>query len=346
MKMKKKLDEKNNEFKIYHAVFAGDQVIDTQTKRFHKNFISGDEELSAEAKDLRNVILNRLLQSWIFTVSDTSKFKNPKNKRSREPIPQKNLDDQETKEKIEEFYSKFIFLVSAPNEEELDPIVKKELSKNPKINVNNNDLYWSYVSSEINNWFKNDKNFWLSAEEGEKNFLDKVKQKMVSIRATLISLDYQQDLNRMFSFNSIALREMADKLASFLGGNHYCNSEKLEEMHITSPSPKFTAIKIIAALKSISTNGKLKFQRDDSFLVTSSSRFQKGGIENELIKKALLTEGNPQQLLIIVNDKNSLFQIVGSENALFTLAQSKSLKGKKFIVISQDRDDSGWTGPE
>ena len=212
--------------------------------------------------------------------------------------------------------------------------------------MNNNDLYWSYVSSEINNWFKNDKNFWLSAEEGEKNFLDKVKQKMVSIRATLISLDYQQDLNRMFSFNSIALREMADKLASFLGGNHYCNSEKLEEMHITSPSPKFTAIKIIAALKSISTNGKLKFQRDDSFLVTSSSRFQKGGIENELIKKALLTEGNPQQLLIIVNDKNSLFQIVGSENALFTLAQSKSLKGKKFIVISQDRDDSGWTGPE
>ena len=100
---------------------------------------------------------------------------------------------------------------------------------------------------------------------------------------------------------------MADKLKSFIDSS---NQEKtLQIMHIISPSPKFTAVKVIESLKhqDISTSG---FKQDDSFTVTSLSRLQKRNFEIVCIKTKFLDEQTPQQLLVIVNDNDIPFQVV------------------------------------
>ena len=158
-------------------------------------------------------------------------------------------------------------------------------------------------------------------------------QKMVSFRATNLSINYRKELCAILSFAEMSTECIANKLKSFLNCS---NSEGLEAKHITSSSPKFTAVKVVAALVRIST----EFECEDSFLLTSSTRLENGGLEKDWIRKALLTEGNPHQLLVVVNDNDVLFQFVGSDKALFSPEdESKSLKGKKVVVICKDKTD-------
>ena len=328
----KMLDHREEMFKCYQSALVTEKVIDLETKKFHQDFLD-DKDLSEGAKELRNILVRRLqlplLPNWVFTISNIAKFKNPKNKRSKELIAQKNLDDQETKVKIEEFFTKFIFSVCAPNEEELDRILREEMGKNSKLNEPNDDLQSFYIVNEMVNWFKKKENVWLSDEEGEKILIEKTKQQMDSIHESIISQYYQRDLGRI-SFNRSAVNEMAVKLESFVTDS---NVEKIVVKIITSPMPKFTAVKVIEALQIISIDGKFKFQCYSNYLITSTSRLK---MRKESMRNVLLSEGNPYQLLVIVNDIDVPFQLEGSDKAFFSPNEIESLKGKKFIVIGKD----------
>ena len=248
-------------------------MIELNTRHFHQHFID-DVNLSEGAQKLRNTLHGMVTKdSWTkftFTFSDSGNFCNPTG-----IIRNKKLNDQETEKEIEDFFqNKLVFAVNTPNEEELNKVLKDEERR--KYNLLDTDLQSSYILSQMNNWFKNENNVWLSAKEGEAILLANTEQKINSLRATGFSLDYQKALERILSFNLFVIKKMADKLKSFIDSS---NQEKtLQIMHIISPSPKFTAVKVIESLKHqvISTSG---FQRDDSFTVTSLSRLQKRNFE-------------------------------------------------------------------
>ena len=334
----RKLDNQDDNFKSYHAALVNEKVLDTQTKRFHKDFLN-DIELSKEARKLKSMIISRLLQSWKFTFSDSSTFKNPKNSQ-RESIAQKKLDDDVTE--IERFFNeKLIFAANTPNEEELITILNDEVGKNSKIQLHDTDFQLPYILCQMVDWFKRTENVWLTGEEGEKIILDKTEQKLDSIRTTALTMHYKDELKAFLSFNNEEIKKRSDELKTFLMDRS--NSEKLQLVNIKSSSPIFTAVKVIQVIGCISTDDKLKYYKfDDSYLVTSSRRLLEGR-EKEWIKKTLLSPGNPHQLLIVVNDNDVPFQLVGSgleSNALFSPSnESESLKGKKVIVIGKEKTD-------
>ena len=86
----RKLDQQDDKFKSCHAALVNEKVMDLRTKRFHNNFLN-DIELSEEARELKNMIISRLLQSWKFNFFDIATFTNPK-KSQRELVAQKKLD--------------------------------------------------------------------------------------------------------------------------------------------------------------------------------------------------------------------------------------------------------------
>ena len=324
-----KIDQQSHEFKSFHVALVNGNVIDTQTKRFHKQFVTNDEKLSPEATKLRDMIISKLLERCSFTISDIEKFENPKNS-EKKPVTQKTFKDKNTEKEINEFFNKkLLFAVNTPNEEELDKILNKEVGK--KYNLIDADLQYTYILSKMINWFKSERNDWLDAKNGEE-ILMKASQKMDSFRATALSINYREELCAILSFAEVSTECIVDKLKKFLNCS---NSEVLEEKHITSSSPKFTAVKVVAALVRIST----EFECADSFLLTSSTRLENGGLEKDWIRKALLTEGNPHQLLVVVNDNDVPIQLVGSDKALFSPDEKKSLKGKKVVVICKDKTD-------
>ena len=81
-------------------------------------------------KKLRSIIDGRLfLQGSIFAFDDAT-FENSKKKRSEELVVQKkSLRRRHGKSNRRVFNNKIIFAVNAPNEEELDPILKEEVGK-------------------------------------------------------------------------------------------------------------------------------------------------------------------------------------------------------------------------
>ena len=331
----------NKIFERYYDALIRENVIDsdtteTNTMTINQDFIDG-VSLTSGAKELKKIIdqlvKNDSWTKWTFAFDSIDSFNKDKNGGVH-----RALDDDGTKEEIEDFFNnKLLFAVNMPSEEDLDKFLKDEVGKNPDINLLDTDLMSAYILTEMVNWFKSEKNIWLSTKEGNGILLKKTGKKMDSIRTTGISLEYQQELKRILSFNPSAINEIVDNInfSSYIDSE---NSKKFQEMYIATPAPEFTTAKVIAALKRISPNGELKFVRDDSFLVTSSSRLQKGGFKKDWIKNALKSAGNPHQLLVVVNDSDDPFKLVGSESdALFSSSESESFKGKKVIVIGKKK---------
>ena len=51
---------------------------------------------------------------------------------------------------IERFFNeKLIFAVNTPNEKELNPILKEEVGKNPKINLNDTEFQFHYILNQM-----------------------------------------------------------------------------------------------------------------------------------------------------------------------------------------------------
>ena len=321
------------------------------------------DQLSGGAKELRRILVgpsnDSSWKTWTFLLKKEFGKTRVEPDEFNYPLPVAVEDGE-----ISDFFGKFIFAANTPNEYELTGILKKEVSQ--YFNLQDPDLESSHILNQMNNWFNNENNIWLSAKEGEK-ILKKAKKNIDYVNAfnliliiafvlclkysnshpNQISLDYQQELNRIISFNPPAISVVADgSLKSFIESSN--SPKKVHLMHFRTDFPEFTAAKVIDALKLISTDGEYKFQKDDDFLVTSSSRLPKGKEEKDSIRKAMLKKWNPYQFLVIVNDSDAPFQVVGPDNnsnALFSQREipSISLNRKKIILIGKGSDEDSST---
>ena len=349
--LKKALDE-DDQFKCYLADLFNENVIDktpvtrdntNQVYGFHANFTddsatSTATNLSDCAKELRKA-LDRLLakgtwKNWTFTIKDVAPFENVT---EFDGVANKKLDNM--KNSIEEFFSKLIFAVNMPNEDQLEVILKEELGI--YLNLKDTDWQFSYVYTEMEKWFKKQKTTWQSRKEGMK-FLDKMRRKIDSTSANGFSINYQKELKIFLKFNDGAVKEMALKLKPLLS----TESSKSYVTHISTPSPKCTAVKVIAALQ-LKEQDKLNiFQHKDSYFVTSSSALRKGS-EREWMTQAMLNEDNPQKLLVIVCEDEAVVKAVGKTPSadkrvicIFSPEGWQSMKkmNKKVIVIGKERN--------
>lgn len=313
----------------------------SNTLKFSKEFVIGSSRLSAEAAAFRETLCNYFfVHHWkdlTFQLSENFGH-------SQNGTTDKSLDNFVKEEDIDQFLDKLIIVNNMPNEVELGKFLTKEIGQHYK--VMDSDFQSSYILENMLDWFKEENSNWYSSVKG-KRLLKGGKQKMKTFRATSLSLDYQQELNGVLSFNEIAVEKMAGKLKSFLVP-FISESSNLKlkrisvELHITSSSPELTAVKVFAALKHpiMADIDSTNFQRDDSYLATSSGRLQKGS-EKKWMKHALTKEGNPSLLIVIVCEANGIVEVVKeseddhrkSEGFLFSQDEFESLiNGKKRVI--------------
>ncbi len=198
-----------------------------------------------------------------------------------------------TYQEIDGFFEKLVFVVNTPNESELDLLRNEEISKYFKLH---SELQSAYVFNEMLDWFKYPKSEWMTLEDG-KNLLERTKNKMESIRVATTSTEYLNELQKILEFNNDTVCGMAEKLESFL--QH--SSNKL--VRITSPIPKCTAAKVIAALKKLP---KRNCHHGDCYLVMSS-RFLQNKDETERWKKTF-DLNDPHRFLVIVYEDDDAIQ--------------------------------------
>ena len=333
----KQLDhQRSKTFERYLPALIHEKVLavsttETNTMTFHPDFIGGTH-LSVKATELRNILIKKSnspdkWKAWKFAFKDLKPFFSP---------AAKNFRDLDTEtEIIEDFFNnKLIFAFNMPNEEELNLLLNTEVGKNEQFNLVDTDLQSCYMVSQMNNWFKRENNLWLSAEEGEKLLIEKTVAKMNSLRATSLSLSYQEELNGILEFNQVAVQEMVAKLKPFIDRSNY--TEALRIVYITTLSPTFTSVKVIDALR---YSKPVLFQQHDSYLVTSLSRLQKysgkgGNSESDLMRNALVNDENPQQLLIVVcDDDDAFFQVFESDNNDSIIVPENRMQRKRTVYL-------------
>ncbi len=128
------------------------------------------------------------------------------------------------------------------------------------------DFQSDFILRKMLNWFKKKESTFMSSEEGT-NIFKEGEEKMKSLRVTAVSIDYQDQLKKVLEFNEEAIGEMEGKLERLLTSPNNIG-------RITTPLPKRTAVKVIAAFekfKSEQPNTKILeeyFQYKDSYLMT------------------------------------------------------------------------------
>ena len=206
-------------------------------------------------------------------------------------VTYKSLDDSVEDDDIKSFLNKFIFAVHTPNEVQLGKILTKEVGAH--YNLFESDFQSSYILEKMLDWFKKKDSEWYSSEKG-KRMLEEGGQKMESLRVTYPSIKYQEQLNDIVEFNKDAIREIVVKLNSFLD-----NSNINQIATVTTSSPEFTTAKVIAAIKQCRNETSTNFQREDSFLITSSSQLRN---DQDKVKRTMSTK-HSHRLLVIVCEK-------------------------------------------
>jgi hypothetical protein len=146
------LNSKSESIRNYHMALVEENVIDLKTNTFHIDFISGCNELSEGAKELRQNILRlsknvKHLASLIFSFDKNFGITSLKPIEFNYPLPVAVKDKE-----IEGFLDKLVFAVNTPNEDELDDVLKSEVSNYYKLL--STDLQSAYVMNEMVNWFK------------------------------------------------------------------------------------------------------------------------------------------------------------------------------------------------
>ncbi len=159
-------------------------------------------------------------------------------------------------EVIDDFYSKFLFVVNMPNEMQFKKIIETEdVSKYYPSDKCEDQTF--RIFAQISEAFeKKPANFWLTSEEAKKILLAGV---------TAISLQYQKQLEEEMEFNEEAIQAMGMKLRHLMFNP---GREKVEQ--ITTPSPQHTAVKVISAVQILMR----ELKQEGNYLVTSSSRLQ------------------------------------------------------------------------
>ncbi|EFX87117.1 hypothetical protein DAPPUDRAFT_97395 [Daphnia pulex] len=285
----KKLETENESVRNYHIALIKEKVIDLETKKFHEDFINQPDELTEGAKELRKYLLqfSENAENWkkrIFNFDENF---------GKTPLKEFNYDLPVAvkDEEIQGFLDKLIFAVNTPNEDELDDVLKSEVGN--YFTLQSTDLQSAYVMNEMVNWFKRKDNIWLSSKEARTLFLDKTKNIMESIRLNDLSIDYKNQLKKDLmglEFNNNSIKFMTDKLKPLF------KDTSNSVITIGSESPRHTAVKLIAAIKTLPD-----FECDDSFLVTPSKRLN-DEVEAEKFKHCLELKEDSHNLLVVVCD--------------------------------------------
>jgi Zn-dependent oligopeptidase len=108
------------------------------------------------------------------------------------------------------------------------------------------------MSTEFSN---KQQNYWLKSENAQKILLAGV---------TKLSLEYQGQLEKEIKFNDSAIQVMKKKLEQLMDSSN----NKVER--IATPSPQFTAVKVISALQILMQ----ELKQDENYLVVPSSLLQ------------------------------------------------------------------------
>jgi hypothetical protein len=322
----KKLETENESVRNYHIALIKEKVIDLETKKFHEDFINRPDELTEGAKELRKYLLqlSENVENWNkMTVSFDKNFgKTPlEPKIFNYPLPVAVKDEE-----IQGFLDKLIFAVNTPNEDELDDVLKREM--NIYFTVLTSDLQSAYVMNEMVNWFKRKDNVWLSSEEAKKLFLDKTHKIMESIRLNAISIDYQNQLKKDLmdlEFNNDSFQIMTEKLEPLF------KDTSNSVITIGSESPQHTAVKFIAAIKTLPD-----FIYDDSFLVTLSKRLN-DEVEAKKFKHCLELRKDSHNLLVVVCDGDVISAKNCTEYASLIPTGRTDDKINKVVIISPEK---------
>ena len=319
----KRLNSKCKFTRNYHMALVNENVIDLVTKKFQDDFIKGSDGLSEGAKELRQNLLRfniniEHIKSFTFSFDKHFGKKPLQPEIFNYPLP---LADKE----IYDFLDKLIFAVNTPNEEELDDVLKNEVSN--YFTLVTTDLQSDYVMNEMVNWFKREDNVWLSSEEAKTLFLDKTQTLMESIRVNEISIDYQKQLKKdlmELEFNTEAIQVMTEKLRPLL------LESNSSSVIIGTESPQHTAVKLVAAIKTFP-----EFKCDDSFLVTSSKRLEDED-QMEKFKGCLELKKDSHILLVIVCDGKGSAQHYKKYATLLP----ERRKNNKVVIICLDKTAS------
>ncbi len=122
------LNSKSESIRNYHMALVEENVMNLKTNTFHIDFISGCNELSEGAKELRQNILRlsknvEHLRSLIFSFDKNFGKTSLKPIEFNYPLPVAVRDKE-----IEGFLDKLVFAVNTPNEDELGDVLKSEVS--------------------------------------------------------------------------------------------------------------------------------------------------------------------------------------------------------------------------
>ena len=184
---------------------------------------------------------------------------------------------EEKKMEIDSFLEKLVFVVNVPKEEKLCEMLAGEVGQimaedQYQPNLLESDFESAYVLEKLLKRFEGKEPSWISINKAKE--ITRILSENDSLRATALSIDYQTQLIENLKFDEYAIVAMARKLKPIFFPRP--KLKRIQVTHITTPSSTFTAVKVIAALNDdiISEAAKPNFERDDSYLVTSTSRLQ------------------------------------------------------------------------
>jgi hypothetical protein len=308
---------------IYHVALVNEHVIDCKTKKFHKDFLSDAVNLSEGARELRKTIStlvkNDKWKEWKFKLSNN--FGESQSTEVNNPLP-KLVEEAD----IDDYFDKLIFVVDMPNEENFDQIFETEdISKyyHPdKCKVQTLRI----INDEIPRAFRDPPaNFWLTSEKGKKILLADV---------TDVSLEYQRQLEMNVGFNDTSIRVMKKKLRQLMESP---GNEKVQR--IFTPSPQFTAVKVISAIQ-VSLQ---ELKQEGNYLVVPSSFLQYEEEMNRWKNILKLKKGFHHFLVVVCDDEasaqnfeNLFADHLGDTNFGIIISRGEKLDEKKEEIKYTD----------
>uniref|UniRef100_A0A0P5NJT2 Uncharacterized protein n=2 Tax=Daphnia magna TaxID=35525 RepID=A0A0P5NJT2_9CRUS len=290
-----------------HVALINERVIDSETKKFHLDFLN-DVNLSSGAKQLRQIIYELKineedLAKWKFKLG-TNFGKGGRN--ANDYLPQMVTDED-----IEGFFDKLVFAVDMPNIAKLDQILTDEIGQHFK-------LLGPHMLQTV--WELSYQKF-LSSEDGHK-LIDENKQAMIFIHLNAISIDYRDRLRKFHSQHEPKdLKHLYKELKQFL---YHSNETNIHVVRLITTCPKSTAVKVFSALEIFRD-----FRKEATYLIASSKRFEDTDEMDRWIKAL---EAGPYRLLIVVCKDSVQFQEI--YNKLVHREASK----KKVIVIFKNQE--------
>ena len=326
--IRKVLSLRIEEVKNYHVALVVERVIDLKTKKFHQDFVNGDN-LSTGAAQLRQIVSDMATgdgwKNWKFILANNfGKYKPEKVMGVDYPLLPRTVSDAE----IDDFFEKLVFVVDTPNDTELDEILTSEVGQRYK--MLDSDIQSDFILRKINSELKGGGRF-LTTEDG-KRILKEAGQKLDTIKLRSLSIDYQKNLRKIHSKNKHDHREIAGELQSFLVSSG--TNENIIILRIITPWPEGTAAKVFSVLDTIAD-----YKYQDSYLVLPSKRLR---TQSEMATAKKTIESGKFQLLVIVCIDALFHEMYGK---LIAPNVTNDPKCNKKVIVIDNGDEGEDNGP-